>query len=192
MRLGPSFAVVSALALAACSAGIGLDSPHAQAVRATDDPFLPYQEYVGAEMRRTEGSTIRSLRLVGRRDRKTGVLTTHAQIMLAYKSQTAHHFDQARSEKAELLAMRKLDGAGGSCQKAGGCPHNEAYIVDLPEADLRSARETGYKIKLFGRNGADAYFPIPAQLVDALYQKLGVPKSASPAPSAGTPTALIR
>lgn len=173
MRIRPAIAVLCTLLLAACGAGASIDSPEAQVVRAKNDPFLPYYEFVGAELRHKEATFTHSLRLVAHKDRKTGALATYAQVEIEYNSDTTHHYEQARNEQAEPLKMRKVDALGGACRKAGGCKHKEVFMVDLPEAELRAARKTGYKIKLFARTGYDAYFPIPWQLVDALYKQIG-------------------
>ncbi len=164
--------------LAAC-AGPGVNSPEAKTTVSKDDAFQPYEEISGAEMRLSAGPLsphAQTVRLIARRDRKTRVLTTHAHVKLIYQMTATLHFEVARNDRAEALPMKLIARDGTGCRRAEGCRHVEEFVVDLPEAELRKSQQSGYKFKLFARRGQSALFPVPPELVRALFQAAdGVP-----------------
>lgn len=166
-------AVAVVLSTAGCAPGI--DSEQARAIRTVDDRFLPYSEIVGTTVTQRNGGLFGSerqlLQLLARRDRKTGTLTTHARIGILYEKQHRHHFDQARSQTTELLHMRELARTDAAfCKSDQGCLHTVDVLIDIPEPQLRAAQQTGYAFRVYSRDGYHMTFPVPPQLITALFK----------------------
>lgn len=164
---------ILAIILSACASG--LDTPVALETKTRDDAFLPYVAIAGKTIKVNSFSdSIASserllLTLLARRDRKTGVLTTHAKIEISYTGLTHRRYGLARNDRGEQLAMSQLNIGGNTCRKDPYCIHHEDFLVDLPEPDVRAAQDKGYAFKVFTKAGAELYFPVPQQLIKALF-----------------------
>ena len=169
LRPLPIATAILALMLSACA---GLDTPQALETKTRDDPFLPYVATAGKTIEMYAGPITaerHTVSLLARRDRKTGVLTTHAHVHLRYHQVPHRRYESARNEQAEVLAMKQLLSTGAGCRKPEGCPHLEEFLVDIPEPQLREMQATGYKFKVFNKPGEWVRFEIPPQLVKALF-----------------------
>lgn len=174
--------VVLCSLIAGC-AGPGLDSPEAKATRVLNDNFLPYQEVTTALVRSGSGLTeIATMRLVGRRDRKSGAVSTHAIVAIQYHQKLGRRYESARNASTELLPMHRLQTDGAGCRKEAGCVHFEEFLVDIPEPQLRQANAAGkgYPVKLFARAGGGTEYPIPPVLVASLMTALDTGLAAVP------------
>ncbi len=176
-------AVVAALILGS-SCAPGIDSEEARATKSIDDRFLPYNEVASATITQSPGplsSERQWLQLLARRDRKTGALTTHARIGIAYSRQQRYHFDQVRAHTTELLPMRELARTDAAfCKSDQSCPHTADLLVDIPEPQLRAATQGGYAFRIYSRDGYSITFPVPSQLITALFKAVDA--------GTGTPT----
>lgn len=164
-------AVLMSCGFAAGCAGPGLDSPEAKATKVINDNFLPYQELTTALLRSGNGTTeIATMRLIGRRDRKNGSVTTHAVVAIHYHQKLGRRYETARNANTELLPLHRLQNEGTGCRKENGCVHFEEFLIDIPEPQLREANAAGkgYPIKLFARAGGGTEYPIPPVLVASL------------------------
>lgn len=171
-------------------AGSGLDGPEARATRVLNDSFLPYQEVTTALLRTGSAFTeIATMRLVGRRDRKSGAVTTHAIVAIHYHQKLGRRYESARNASADLLPLHRLQNDGAGCRKEAGCTHFEEFLVDLPEPHLRLAQSAGmgYPIKLFARAGGGTEYAIPPVLVAALMTALDAPPAPARAATAKAP-----
>jgi hypothetical protein len=170
-------AVATALLLVGC-AGQTVGPP-AAGVR--DDAFLPYHLITTTSLEAVQpgGDRIRA-QLTARRDKATGAVTTHAILGVVYAQKTSRHYEAARNIRAVALPFRQLFQDGAGCRRQDGCAHAELYQVDIPEADLRRALAVGegYPVKLFGRAGHNTLFPIPKEIVAALFKELDAAPSA--------------
>ncbi len=174
--------IVAMCALIGGCAGPGLDSPEAKATKVLNDNF-PYQEVTTALLRTGNGFTeISTMRLIGRRDRKSGAVSTHAIVAIHYHQKLGRRYESARNANAELLPMHRLQNDGAGCRKEAGCVHFEEFLVDIPEPQLRQANATGkgYPIKLFARAGGGTEYPIPSVLVASLMTALDAGPTAVP------------
>ena len=169
-RLPIAGVLVLCLMMPACAPG--LDSPQALETSTRDDPFLPYVATAGKTVEMYAGPITRerhTVSLLARRDRKTGVLTTHAHVHLRYHQVAHRRFIIARNDRAEVLEMKLLSTMGAGCRKAEGCPHLEEFLVDIPEPQMREAQKSGYNIKIFNKPGEWIRLEVPASLVKALF-----------------------
>ena len=178
-------AVVLALMLPACAPG--LDSPEARRTSAHNDTFLPYTEISSARFKIYAGRDILAFQLHARRDRKSGALTTHAQVLVGYHEKLGRRYETVRNDRAEALAMRQLQHDGSGCRRDEGCQHVEQFLIDVPEAQLRAAIQTGYRFKMFGRAGSESLFMVPAVAIQSLFQAVdgGAPRPVTAAKEAG-------
>lgn len=162
-------AIATALLVAGCAA-----QSVAPAAGVRDDAFLPYREIATTSFETVQpgGDRVRG-HLTARRDRGTGTLTTHAVLGVTYWQKPSRRYEAAHNNRAQALPIRQLFQDGAGCRRQAGCAHAELFQVDVPEADLRRALAAGegYPIKLFGRAGHNTLFPIPKELVAALFKE---------------------
>jgi hypothetical protein len=166
---------VAAVATALLHVGCAGQSIAPPAAGARDDTFLPYREIATTSFEVTQPGGDRTRgHLTARRDKGTGALSTHAILGVVYGQKTSRHYEAARNNRAEALPYRQLFHDGAGCRRQAGCAHAELFQVDIPEADLRRALAAGegYPIKLFGRAGHNTLFPIPKELVAALFREV--------------------
>ncbi len=156
------------LLLPACAAP-DMNSPEARVTATKDDTFLPYVAVAGKLIQFGAPGEPRQVALMARRDRKTGVLTMHARIVVGYQQGVRRHYEIARNDRGEKLAMRELSALGAGCRRPV-CIHTEEFLVDLPEADVRAAQAKGYSFKVFDRTGLEILFQIPPPLVQAIIE----------------------
>ncbi len=182
---------VVALVLAACANG--LDTPEALDTKTRDDAFLPYIATAGKTIlvnKPLDNLTANErfmLSLLARRDRKTGILTTHARIEIRYMGATHRRYSVARNDRGEVLAMSQLSVAGNNCRKDPYCMHLEEYLVNLPEPDLRAAQDKGYLFKVFNKPDGEILFGVPPQLIKALFAAADAPPATKAAAVGAAP-----
>lgn len=147
-------------------AGCAINSP-APEFAPEDDTFKPYTTVTSTPVRTRFGTPIDAqsqgtvaISLEARRDRQTGAISTQANIVLNYTSAYMRHYETARNAKAEALAVRLVKHLG-RCSGAP-CPQTEWITVDIPEADLRAARTSGYDFKIFARTREEHRFTLTA------------------------------
>ena len=165
------------LGLAGCAQG--LDSEAAKRTVANSDEFKPYSEVRGAMIRTGPVNDHRLLQLLARRDRKTGAVTTHAEVGIIYHQRATRHYEITRNARAEVLPMRMLLHEGTGCRRLEGCVHTLSLLIDIPEADLRASVTSGYQFKVFARAGEEALFQVPPSLIEALLKAIDAPPAAT-------------
>ena len=163
--------------LASLVAGCANDPAAMHSTAQNDDQFLPFLEFRSAEIRVDAVLLFApyfytTLYLLARRDRATGATSTHARIAVAYHRKERLDIVQARGQAANVLSIKWLVREGSGCRKADGCPHRDEFLVDIPEAELRQSRNTGYQFKLFTRQGNSAVFLAPKELINAVLNAL--------------------
>lgn len=161
-------ATLLALLLSACAAP-NLDTPEARVTVTRDDEFLPYLAVGGKTVQFGTFPELRRVTVIARRDRKSGVLSTHARIMISYVQSLRRHYEVARNDRGERLPMTEISALGAGCRRPD-CTHTEEYLIDIPEADVRAAQFKGYAFKVFERAGSDILFQIPPPLVQAIIE----------------------
>lgn len=137
-----------------------------------DDPFAPYQEFSTAMLRGGAIPNVTTVRLIGRRDRKTGTVTTLARVAVFYEDDVRRYYDVARNARAETLQLSVITRDFPLCSRRP-CRYSEEMMVEVPDAELAAARTTGYAFKLFSRVGRESLITIPKELVAALYEGMG-------------------
>lgn len=181
-----AFGVVAGLA--GCAAP-GLQGTGSGPVAQRDDQFKPYQEYATDDALVRTHNSYAGARLVARRDRTTGAITTYAYAIVGYIQRLTRRYEAARNERAEPLAFRQLSHEPAVCRRELGCAHRHMLEIAIPEADLRRALAAGqdYPIKLFARAGEEAIVPVTRAQIAALYKALeAAPRPATP-PTAALP-----
>ncbi len=185
--------VVTVLALLPAACTNGLDTPAALETKTRDDAFLPYIATAGKTIELNVGMPAitngerHRLSLLARRDRKTGILTTYARLGIGYLGMTHRHYSVARNDRGEVLSMSQLSVGGGGCKKDPSCVNVEEFLVDLPEPELRASLEKGYRFKVFSKAGDELYFPVPPQLIKALFAAADAPLATKAAAIATAP-----
>ncbi len=166
---GGSASATPAAALAATSAAA------LAAASATIDPHRAYTEVATATLRQGAFPEITMLQLLGRRDRATGVTTTHARVHIGYQAHSARRYSSARDAHAQPLKLTALSKMFPTCSKTDGCVYGEAYLIDLPAAHARAARQTGYRFKIFSQGTHEKLVAVPASLIASLLDGLDKP-----------------
>jgi hypothetical protein len=158
------------LAVAGCAS---MDQKVAQAsqVQAADDPFKPHREYATGEVASGNSLGLGAKKLIAQVDKKSGAATFLLRFQIVYTSGHPRHYDSARNNRAEQLALRTIQ-RQGQCRIGNDCPYGDLFEVVLPEAHLRSAGPGGYPIKVFARNGPEIVIDIPQQMISALLARV--------------------
>ena len=177
-------AAVLAIGCGVGACASGANSPAAQQVAAKADPFRPYDEVSTVTLKQAAATQIVTLRLLGRRDRTTKTVTTHAFVQIAYEAAGARRYESARNEKAQPLKFAVLSKAIPRCQAKAGCFFTEEYLVDIPETELRAARQAGYRFKIFARSTPELLIAVPAPIIVALAEGMDKQLAATPAVAA--------
>lgn len=185
MRRASAFILASAIIHAGCSAGGGGEPTIVGVLPETkgrDDPFSPWQEHTTAMLRTGAVPNVTTVRLIGRRERKTGLVTTHARVAIHYEDHVKRYYDTARNARAEPMRVTVVTRDFPLCGKRP-CRYSEEVMVDLPEAELRDAVAggKGYPFKLFSRVGKESLVVVPKDLVASLFTSVG---PGAPAPAA--------
>lgn len=167
-----SAASFGALVLIVSIVGCGQDLSNVPEAKARDDTFTPYQEYVSAAIRSVDLLNPLEYRLVGRRDRRTSVVTMHARLGVTYRANHRRLYEIARNDRAEALRISVILRKFPMCPK-GPCEFYEEFWVDLPEADVRAAADRGYRFKIFARTGSENVIVVPKELIQSLLRSMG-------------------
>lgn len=187
-------ALAAALGLAACSApgnGTATIVGTLPAATSRDDPFAPHQEFTSAALRGGTAASAHTLRLVGRRDRKTGDVTMHVRVEVVYRDYVKHYYDTARNVRAEVLALHVVARDFPLCTNPP-CFYGEQVRVDVPLAEITAAAGAGYQLKLFSRIGREKLITVPKELIATVLASMGIAPgapAANPAPAAPAPAA---
>lgn len=162
----------------------------ASKIKTTDDDFRPFKEFVSGEIRSSNQLGLGAKQLVARIDRKSGALTTLLQFEIAYTSSHRRTYEQARNNRAETLPFHSIQ-RHSRCTPGKDCIYDELFIITLPEADLRRAATSGYRLKVFARNGPEILIDVPKELIVNLFAKVDSERAApkAPVPAAAAPTA---
>jgi hypothetical protein len=158
-RLTVAFGV--AVLVSACA----MQPPTNAVVR--NDQFKPYREIETAPYRVGVQPGVITMRLGAQIDRQSGAVTTFVKIHHHYLGQHRHNYETARNSRAEALKLTVV-ARYGSCNVRTNCPLDELYGVEVPEADLRAARTTGYAFKVFPRVGPDVLVTVPAEMLTSM------------------------
>lgn len=186
MRRASAIVFVSAIMLVGCAAGGS--APTIVGVlpetKGRDDPFSPWQEHTTAMLRTGAVPNVTTVRLIGRKDRKTGAVTTHARVAIYYEDHVKRYYDTARDARAEPLRVTVITRDFPLCGKRP-CRYSEEVMVDLPEAELRNVLANGksYPFKMFSRVGKESLVNVPKELVASLLASVGQSVQAVPEPA---------
>jgi hypothetical protein len=143
-------------------------------VIARNDPFTPYQEYISNTIKQGFHETHLQYRIIGRRDRKTGSVTTLARVGIGYIGNHQRKYEIARNNRAETLPITVIVRTPGCMKKP--CPYVEEFDVEIPEAELRAGAAASYAFKVFARMGQEHVVDIPKPLIRSLIDGIdGVP-----------------
>jgi hypothetical protein len=148
-------------------------------VKWVDDPFRPFKEFATARQTASTPAGLGGKRLVARRDRKTGILSTLLEVEIAYLDDHRRHYETARTQNAEPLEVIVVHRTG-RCRTGGSCPFSDVVHVVLPEARLRAATE-GLKLKLFARRGPDLIVTVPPDMIRVLFAAVDGDRARHPA-----------
>jgi hypothetical protein len=147
--------------------GPNLQSAPPSQIATRDDTFQPYREFRSGRVTLRHYPNIVSYELIGRLDRKSGVLTTLIEVDFAYAALRHRHYNAARDARAGTLRLVPLR-ANGRCAGSAPCPHEEVFEVLIPEADLREAPAEGYALKVFAKDGPETVISIGKERILAL------------------------
>ena len=136
-------------------------------ITARDDTFQPFKEFRSGRVTLRHYPNIVSYELIGRLDRKSGVLTTQIEVDFAYNAPRRRYYNAARNARAEPLRLVPLR-ANGRCSGGAPCPHEEVFEIAIPEADLRQAPADGYALKLFAKDGPETVITIGKERILAM------------------------
>ena len=152
-----------------------------------DDKFSPYRDFTTGQIRAGSYPNLLGVELVGRVERKTGMVTTLLKVEFAYVGEHKRGYESARNSSAQPLGFTKVS-SNRRCQVNGPCTHSEIFTVEVPQAELRQAPSEGYQLKVFARNGPSAVVGIPKATIVALFARIdadrgGKAKPATPKPN---------
>jgi len=160
------FAVFAAMALPGCY----INPPPSKEITLRDDEFRPFVEYATPSIRMSSYPNYIFLRLVARIDRKTGERSTLAGLAFVYPGRAMRKYNSARKARAEVLRFYKPT-RNRSCEECV-CSVTERLMIGIPETELRQAPPSGYKFKVFARDGSEALITIPQDAIEQLFAKL--------------------
>ncbi|MFM9942005.1 MAG: hypothetical protein ACKVP7_21180 [Hyphomicrobiaceae bacterium] len=175
--------VLIAVQITACAGGSG--PPLQQAApdgAAKAEPAKPYREITLPEARVGEGSNTLALTLSARLDRQTGKAQTFLRVGVVYTAEGRRNYDTVRDASGAILKSERLAG-NQQCKPGQPCSYDEAWSIEIPEPALRSAKATGYRLKLFARSGPEIEIGIPGPQIAALLEKID--GAAAPATAEG-------
>ena len=170
-----------AVSLAGCSAGSGPPRLEAapQDVAQKDDQFKPYREITTPQVRVGALPTALGLTLSARIDRQSGQLRFFLRTEVIYIGSGKRNYETARDSSAGVLRTERIAG-NARCKPGAECTHDEIVTIELPESALRQARASGYRLKLFARNGPEIEIGIPGPQIVDLFDKVN---AAAPGPA---------
>ena len=141
-----------------------------------DDPFTPYEEHITSLGRSAASPDFIRYQIIGRRDRKTGVVTTLAEVVVGYTGESQVKYEIARNIRAEALPLTVVTRTSGCMKKP--CVYVERFRVEIAEAELRSAAaSSGYSFKIFARDGSEHIIRMPKDLIQSLFASLDRPNA---------------
>ena len=142
-----------------------------------DDPFSPYREVISSAVRPPAFPDNIEYKLIGRRDRGTGVVTLFADVMVVYKGGKQVKYEVARNNRAEPLPFTVVMRNSSGCMKKP-CQYSEHVRIEITEADLRTAAGSGgYAIKIFARAGNEHIIQLPQDLIQSLFASMDAPNT---------------
>jgi hypothetical protein len=140
-------------------------------VLSKNDPFKPYSEIESLHHRVPVDPGWLVYRLVAQTDRGSGASTILVKVQHSYTSRHRNNYESARNAKAQALPFNVV-ARYGQCRLREDCPLDELYTVQIPEADLRAARTTGYPFKVFPRVGNEILITVPPEMIGSLFKQL--------------------
>lgn len=142
-----------------------------------DDPFSPYREVISSAVRPPAFPDNIAYRLIGRRDRKTGVVTTLADVLVMYTGEIQVKYEVARNIRAETLPITVVMRTSSGCMKKP-CQYTEHVRIEIAEGELRTAAGNGgYAFKLFARAGNEHIIQVPHDLIQSLFASMDAPST---------------
>jgi hypothetical protein len=109
--------------------------------------------------------------LAARIDRRSNAVQPSLRVRITYTAAAPRSYGSARDERARLLKTEPVQVGDARCAKGQICTHEETVRIELPDSELRQARVSGYRLKLFARNGPEIEIGIPGAQIAALYDK---------------------
>lgn len=172
-RRGRRVGILRSVACCAIAVIVGACTATIEPVIARNDPFTPYQEYISSHLSQgiDEGRLI--YQIIGRRDRKTGTVTTLARVSIAYIGDSQRKYEIARNNRAETLPLAVITRTAGCMKKP--CMYQEDFTVEIPKAALRASAAASYAFKVFARVGQEHVVDIPKSLIQSLIDGLDQP-----------------
>jgi len=172
MRVLLGLALV-AFSLAGCSAGSGPPRLEAapQDVAQKDDQFKPYREITTPQVRVGALPTALGLTLSARIDRQSSQVRYVLRTEVIYVGSGKRNYESARDSSAATLRTERVAG-NARCKPGVECTYDEIVMIELPETALRQARTSGYRLKLFARNGPEIEIGIPGPQIAGLLDKV--------------------
>jgi hypothetical protein len=154
--------LLAAGVLAGCAAGGGasLDGPQAAAVQAPREFTLPEARVAGGDHQLT-------LTLGARPGSVAGAAQPQLRVEIRYVG-VARIYDSARDTQGKVLRTER--GGGEACK--AGAPCVETVRIELPDGELRQAKGTGFRLKIFARSGPEIEIGIPGPQIGALYERI--------------------
>ncbi len=152
-------ALLAAVLVAGCAGGGAgtLDAP----------PVATAREITIPEVRVAGGEQQLALTLGVRVGPGAGQAAPMLRVEIRYTGVT-RLYDTARDAQGRVLKTERAGGEG--CKAGAACA--ETVRIDLPDAELRQAKATGYRLKLFARNGPEIEIGIPGGQIAALYERV--------------------
>jgi hypothetical protein len=136
-------------------------------VLSKNDPFKPYSEIESLHHRVPVDPGSLVFRLVAQTDVK---------VQHSYTGRHRNNYESARNAKAQALPFNVV-ARYGQCRVREDCPLDELYTVEIPEAELRGARTTGYPFKVFPRTGKEIVLTVPPEMIGSLLTQLDAAKA---------------
>lgn len=176
---GPLALLTVAIALGGCGAQQGsLETAKPAAVQSApqsvaiqDDQFKPYREVATSEVRVGAFPNVLVMTLSARLDRASPKVQPMLRVEIGYVARAKRTYDTVRNTAAEQLRHDNV-ASNARCKPGVECTYSEILQIQLPEPELRQAKVTGYRMKLFARNGPAIEIGIPGVQITALFDKV--------------------
>ena len=169
MRKAMAIVVAGSLLAGCAGGGTGTLDAETQAV-APRDEAKAVREVAIPGVRVSGGENQLALTLGARIDRQSQS-APQLRAEITYTATAARTYDTARDLAGKILRTER-PGSGDRCKPGVACAYVEIVRIELPDAELRQAKATGYRLKLFARNGPEIEIGIPGGQIAALYDKI--------------------
>ncbi len=134
----------------------------------TDDPAIPYIR-LDSRLRETVYEMRYSLTTIV--TRASGARQYLLAVQVTHHDETPRHYARAERDGAVALAMTETQRPSRQCtrnrDKTQACFHDEAYVVELPEAYLAAGRKSGLTLRLSAASAPPMTLMVEAAMIDA-------------------------